>query len=71
MEKNTDDLYTTERKLDREALCPEDTEAERCIILLTAVVGPSGDLIQFPVIIEDINDNVPHFGKSKIHLWVS
>lgn len=71
MEKNTGDLYTTERKLDREALCPEETEAEHCIILLTAVVGPSGDLIQFPVIIEDINDNVPHFEKSEIHLWVS
>lgn len=71
MEKNTGDLYTTDRKLDREALCPEETEAERCIILLTAVVGPSGDLIQFPVIIEDINDNVPHFEKSEIHLWVS
>lgn len=71
MEKTTGDLYTTERTLDREALCPEETEAERCIILLTAVVGPSGDLIQFPVIIEDINDNVPHFEKSEIHLWVS
>lgn len=71
MEKTTGDLYTTERRLDREALCPEETEAERCIILLTAAVGPSGDLIQFPVIIEDINDNVPHFEKSKIHLWVS
>lgn len=71
MEKNTGNLYITERKLDREALCPEETEAERCIILLTAVVGPSGDLLQFPVIIEDINDNVPHFEKSKIHLWVS
>lgn len=71
MEKNTGDLYTTERKLDREALCPEETEAERCIILLTVVVGPSGDLIQFPVIIEDISDNAPHFEESEIHLWVS
>lgn len=71
MDKNTGDFYTTEKKLDREALCPEETKAEQCIILLTAVVGPSGDLLQFPVIIEDINDNVPHFENSKIHLWVS
>lgn len=70
MEKNTGDLYTTDRKLDREALCPKETEDERCIILLTAVVGPSGDLIQLPVIIEDINDNAPHFEESEIHLWV-
>lgn len=71
MDKNTGDFYITEKKLDREALCPEETKAEQCIILLTAVVGPSGDLLQFPVIIEDINDNVPHFENSKIHLWVS
>lgn len=32
---------------------------------------PTGGLIQFPVIIEDINDNVPHFEKSEIYLWVS
>lgn len=57
--------------MDREALCPEETKAEECIILLNAVVGPSGDLIQFPVIIEDINDNAPHFENSEIHLRVS
>lgn len=57
--------------MDREAVCPEETKAEECIILLTAVVGPSGDLIQFPVIIGDINDNAPHFEYSEIHLRVS
>ncbi|KAM3612111.1 uncharacterized protein V6R79_002899 [Siganus canaliculatus] len=71
MDKNTGNLYTTEQKMDREALCPEETKAEECIILLNAVVGPSGDLIQFPVIIEDINDNAPHFENSEIHLRVS
>lgn len=72
MDERTGDLYTTEKKLDREALCPEEGQrAEQCIILLTAVVGPSGDLIQFPVIIEDINDNAPHFENSEMHLWVS
>lgn len=71
MDKNTGNFYTTERKMDREALCPEETEAERCIILHNAIVGPSGDLIQFPVIIEDINDNAPHFENGEMHLWVS
>ncbi|KAF1384521.1 hypothetical protein PFLUV_G00121090 [Perca fluviatilis] len=70
-DKNTGNFYTTEQKMDREALCPEETKAEECIILHNAVVGPSGDLIQFPVIIEDINDNAPHFENSVIHLRVS
>ncbi|XP_042348706.1 protocadherin-20 [Plectropomus leopardus] len=71
MDKNTGNFYTTEQKMDREALCPEETKAEECIILHNAVVGPFGDLIQFPVIIEDINDNAPHFETSEIHLRVS
>ncbi len=71
MDRNTGNFYTTEQRMDREALCPEDTKAEECIILHNAVVGPSGDLIQFPVIIEDINDNAPHFENSEIHLRVS
>ncbi|XP_037636923.1 protocadherin-20 [Sebastes umbrosus] len=71
MDKDTGNFYTTEQKMDREALCPEETKAKECIILHNAVVGPSGDLIQFPVIIEDINDNAPHFENSEIHLKVS
>ncbi|XP_029136361.2 protocadherin-20 [Labrus bergylta] len=70
MDKNTGNFYTTEQKMDREALCPEETKAEECIILHNAVVGPSGDLIQFPVIIEDINDNAPQFENGEIHLRV-
>ncbi|XP_069553220.1 protocadherin-20 [Brachyistius frenatus] len=71
MDKNTGNVYTSEQKMDREALCPKETKAEECIILHNAVVGPSGDLIQFPVIIEDINDNAPHFESSEIHLRLS
>lgn len=71
MDQNTGNFYITEQKMDREALCPEETKAEECIILLNALVGPSGDIIQFPVIIEDINDNAPHFENSEIHLRVS
>lgn len=71
MDQNTGDFYTTEQKMDREVLCPEETKAEECILLHNAVVGPSGDLIQFPVIIKDINDNAPHFENPEIHLRVS
>ncbi|XP_017282099.1 protocadherin-20 [Kryptolebias marmoratus] len=71
MDENTGNFYTTEHKLDREHLCPEETKAEACIVLHNAIVGLSGDLIQFPVIIKDINDNAPHFQNSEIHLKVS
>lgn len=71
LDKNTGNLYTSERRMDREALCPKETKAEECIILHNAVVGPSGDLIQFPVIIEDINDNAPCFEIDEIHLRLS
>lgn len=57
--------------MDREALCPEERLAEECIILHNAVVGASGDLIQFPVIIEDVNDNPPRFQNGEIRLRVS
>lgn len=71
MDKITGSFYTTEQKMDREALCPEETKAKECIILHNAVVGPTGDLIQFSVIIEDINDNAPIFENTEIHLRVS
>ncbi|XP_053735575.1 protocadherin-20 [Synchiropus splendidus] len=71
MDRSTGSLYTTERVLDREALCPEETGAQECILLHNAIVGPHEDLIQFPVIIEDINDNGPVFENNDIHLNVS
>lgn len=71
MDEITGNFYTTENKMDREALCPEERLAEECITLHNAVVGPSGDLIQFPVIIEDVNDNPPRFPNSEICLRVS
>ncbi|KAJ3587336.1 hypothetical protein NHX12_010934, partial [Muraenolepis orangiensis] len=68
VDKNTGDLYTTEQTMDREALCPKETIAGDCIIPHNAIVGPSGDLVQFHVVVEDINDNAPHFEHPEIHL---
>ncbi|XP_028315724.1 protocadherin-20 [Gouania willdenowi] len=68
MDEKTGNFYTTEERMDRETLCPKVTNAEDCFILQNAIVGPSGDLIQFSVIIEDINDNAPYFEYSEIHL---
>lgn len=71
MDKITGNFYTTENKMDRETLCPKERLAEECITLHNALVGPSGDLIQFSVIIEDVNDNPPRFPNSEICLRVS
>lgn len=71
MDNNTGNLYITEKKMDREHLCREKIKADECIILHYAVVGASQDIKQFSVIVEDINDNAPHFENSKIHLKIS
>ncbi|KAJ0050261.1 hypothetical protein NL108_014865 [Boleophthalmus pectinirostris] len=71
LDSDTGSLYTTERRMDREELCPEETRADGCIIRHTAIVGAAVDLVQFSVIVEDINDNAPHFENTEIHLSVS
>ncbi|XP_072294183.1 protocadherin-20 [Eucyclogobius newberryi] len=71
LDSNTGSLYTTERRMDREELCPKETRADGCIIPCTAIVGATEDLVQFSVIIEDINDNAPHFENTEIHLSLS
>lgn len=71
MDSNTGNIYTTGHKLDHEALCPKETIPGDCSVVHNALVGPTGDLIQFLVIIEDINDNAPLFEMSEIHLRVS
>lgn len=71
LDRDTGSLYTTERRMDREELCPEETRADGCIIRHTAIVGAAADLVQFLVIVEDINDNVPHFENPVIHLDLS
>uniref|UniRef100_A0A3B3ZE05 Cadherin domain-containing protein n=1 Tax=Periophthalmus magnuspinnatus TaxID=409849 RepID=A0A3B3ZE05_9GOBI len=71
LDSNTGGLYTTERRLDREELCPEETRVDGCIIPHTAIVGADADLVQFSLIVEDINDNAPHFENTEIHLSLS
>lgn len=71
LDSNTGSMYTTEKRMDREELCPEDTRADGCIIRHTAIVGAAADLVQFSVIVEDINDNAPHFETPEIRLNLS
>ncbi|CAL1613449.1 unnamed protein product [Knipowitschia caucasica] len=71
LDSNTGGLYTSDRRMDREELCPEETRADGCIVRHTAIVGDAADLVQFSVIIEDINDNAPLFENTEIHLSLS
>ncbi|XP_032411433.1 protocadherin-20 [Xiphophorus hellerii] len=71
MNKSTGNFYITEKKIDREHLCSEETKDDECIILQSVIVGPARELEQFSVIIEDINDNAPYFENSKICLDIS
>ncbi|KAM6976602.1 protocadherin-20 [Aplochiton taeniatus] len=64
-------IYTTEERIDREALWPQETPARECLLPQSAVVGPSEELIQFKVLVEDINDNAPHFENNEIYLSIS
>ncbi|XP_030622787.1 protocadherin-20 [Chanos chanos] len=59
------DLYTTERKIDREAPCT--------LISVDAVVGQGQDqeLVKVLITVEDINDNAPQFEESEIRLSVA
>lgn len=71
LDRNTGSLYTTEKRMDREELCPEETKADGCIIQHTAIVGAIDDIVQFSVIVEDINDNTPFFENPQIRLNLS
>ncbi|PWA23595.1 hypothetical protein CCH79_00005896 [Gambusia affinis] len=71
MNESTGNFYITEKKMDREHLCSEETKDDECIILQSVIVGPSRELEHFSVIIEDINDNAPYFENSKICLDIS
>lgn len=71
LDRETGSLYTAETRMDREELCPEETRADGCIIRHTAIVGATADLVQFSVIVEDVNDNVPLFENPVIHLNLS
>ncbi|XP_021417446.2 protocadherin-20 isoform X1 [Oncorhynchus mykiss] len=71
VDQGTGDVYTTDNRMDREALCPDQLQAEECIVPHDAIVGPEAELVKFMVVVEDINDHAPHFDNTEIHLSVS
>ncbi|XP_052005941.1 protocadherin-20 [Xyrauchen texanus] len=68
VDKNTGDLYTTER-IDRETLCSSQLDGE-CTVSDNALVSPNSELVQIIVTVEDINDNSPYFERSEISLSI-
>lgn len=73
LHEQTGDLYTTEKILDREHLCPPP-QAHDCKITRYAVVGgPQNhtEVIEIVLIIGDINDNAPYFPDRLMHLSVA
>ncbi|XP_045068504.1 protocadherin-20-like [Coregonus clupeaformis] len=71
VDQGTGDVYTTDHRMDREALCPDQPQAGECILPHDAIVGPEAELVKFMVVVEDINDHTPHFDNTEIHLSVS
>nr|XP_014347250.1 PREDICTED: protocadherin-9-like [Latimeria chalumnae] len=61
-------LYTTESKIDKEALCPNDKFINECILQLEAVVTSENyfQLCKIKINIADINDNAPYFSEKEI-----
>lgn len=67
--RETGDVYTTDKVIDRESLCPAQ-EGGDCTISADALVGPDQELIRITVIVEDINDNRPYFETNEIRLKI-
>ncbi|XP_027010358.2 protocadherin-20 [Tachysurus fulvidraco] len=67
--EETGDMYTTERMIDRETLCPSQ-EGGYCTISADALVGPDQELLKITIIVEDINDNAPYFETNEIRLRI-
>ncbi|XP_058252249.1 protocadherin-20 isoform X2 [Hemibagrus wyckioides] len=67
--EETGNVYTTERMIDRETLCPSQ-EGGYCTILVNALVGPEQELLKITIIVEDINDNAPYFETNEIRLSI-
>lgn len=68
VDEETGDIYTTDRKMDREALCP--SRQGYCTVTDEALVGPEQDVVKITVILEDVNDHAPRFETSEIRLRI-
>lgn len=72
LNNTTGELFTSAIEIDRESLCAESHEGQGCAIFLDVLILPQQyfQLVKIKIIIEDINDNSPHFPMDEIRLSV-
>ncbi|XDV51128.1 hypothetical protein PO909_020064 [Leuciscus waleckii] len=68
----TGELFTSAVEIDRETLCAESHEGQGCAIFLDVLILPQQyfQLVKIKIIIEDVNDNRPHFPVDEIRVSV-
>uniref|UniRef100_A0A8C1JKM9 Protocadherin-20 n=1 Tax=Cyprinus carpio TaxID=7962 RepID=A0A8C1JKM9_CYPCA len=72
LNNTTGELFTSAVEIDREALCAESHEGQGCAIFLDVLILPQQyfQLVKVKIIIEDVNDNRPHFPVDEIRVSV-
>lgn len=72
LDNSTGLLHTTDVQIDRETLCAESHEGQGCTIFLDVMILPQQyfQLVKVKIIVEDVNDNKPHFPVSEITVSV-
>lgn len=72
LNNTTGELFTSATEIDRETLCPDNSEGQRCVISLDVFVLPQQyfQLIKVKIFIDDVNDNRPKFPVDVISMFV-
>ncbi|MFT7808077.1 protocadherin-20-like [Arapaima gigas] len=68
----TGELYTSEKEMDREALCPGLPDSQDCFLDLDVFILPQQyfQLVKVRIIVQDINDNKPSFPVQEIRVSI-
>lgn len=72
LNNTTGELYTSAVEIDRETLCPDNSEGRVCDLTLDVFVLPQQyfQLVKVKIFIEDVNDNRPKFPVDEISVSV-
>lgn len=72
LNNTTGELYTSAVEIDRETLCPDNSEGRGCDLTLDVFVLPQQyfQLVKVKIFIEDVNDNRPKFPVDEISVSV-